>query len=59
MEEMIKKSWSYDGGRKKACVKLVHDICTQYHLKHNPFKVYCESADKKEKEIERIKDERR
>jgi hypothetical protein len=59
MEGMIKKSWSYDGGRKKACVELVQGICTQYHLKHNPFKVYCESADKKEKEIKRIKDERR
>lgn len=59
MEGMIKKGWSYDGGRKKACVELVHDICTQYHLKHNPFKVYCESADKMEKDIKRIKDERR
>ncbi|XP_052064211.1 uncharacterized protein LOC127704263 isoform X2 [Mytilus californianus] len=58
MEGLIKKAWSYEGGRQIALCKFGKEICKAQKLENDPFSCYEQAAEQKQNEIQKLETEK-
>lgn len=58
MEGLIKKAWSYEGGRQIALCKFGKEICKAQKLENDPFNCYEQAAEQKQNEIQKLETEK-